>query len=103
MSLAGLAPTSSAQRSNVRSGPGVTIVIQNYAYHQDSLTVRAGTTVRVVNRDLTQHTLTADDGAFDTGTVQPGQTKRLTPRRLGKFPYHCDFHAFMTGTIAVVR
>ncbi len=78
-------------------------MIQNYAYHPDSLTVRAGTTVTVVNRDMTQHTLTANDGAFDTGTVQPGQTRRLTLRRSGTFMYHCDFHAFMTGTVTVVR
>lgn len=78
-------------------------MIENYGYHPDSLTVRAGTTVTVVNRDMTQHTLTANDGAFDTGTLQPGQARRLRLRRPGRFPYHCEFHAFMTGTITVAR
>jgi plastocyanin len=107
--LAAGSPTSPATNSGARAQTGgsvasghVVVVIQNYAYHPDTLTVRAGTTISVVNRDMTQHTLTANDGAFTTGTIQPGQTKQLTLRRTGTFPYHCLFHAFMTGTLKVV-
>jgi|SRR5579875_1179460 len=91
----------SSGQPRVASGH-VVIVIQNYAYHPDNLTVRVGTTISVVNRDMTQHTLTANDGAFNTGTIQPGQTARLVMRKTGTFPYHCLFHAFMTGTLKVV-
>jgi len=105
VAVAAVLSASSAGRSRGGHPPVASadeIVIQNYAYHPANLTVRAGTTITVVNRDMTQHTLTANDGAFDTGTLQPGQTKRLTLRRPGTFPYHCQFHAFMTGTIRVI-
>lgn len=88
--------------STVPSGKDVVVIIRNYAYTPDTVTVKAGTTITVTNRDMTQHTLTANNGAFDTGTIQPGQTKRIMVSKAGTYPYHCAFHAFMTGTIKVV-
>ena len=104
VSLAGGPASSGAKRSPaaVVSSKHLVITIQNYAYRPASVAVRAGTTITVVNRDPTQPTLTADNGAFDTGTIQPGQSKQLTLRRPGSFSYHCAFHAFMTGTLRVV-
>jgi plastocyanin len=63
------------------SGP--TIVIEGYAFSPAELTVDAGTTIAIVNRDSMTHTVTseaADDAfvpgavsgvSFDTGPVQP--------------------------------
>ncbi len=100
------APTrggSSASRSTVSaSGKTVRVTIHDYAYYPQNLTVRAGTTIVVTNTDQTQHTLTANSGAFDTGTLNSGQTGRFTVNKPGTYPYHCQFHAFMVGTIRVV-
>ncbi len=94
--------TGKSRLSQVLSSRTVGLTIKNYAYSPGSITVRAGTTLVVTNRDMTPHTLTANDGAFDTGTIQPGQTRRVGLSKAGMYPYHCAFHAFMTGTIDVV-
>jgi plastocyanin len=88
--------------SAVSSASNVAITIQDFAYSPASLTVKVGTTLTITNRDMTAHTLSANDGAFDSGTIQPGQTVRVTVHKAGTFPYHCEFHAFMTGTLKVV-
>ncbi len=77
--------------------------IVNYAFVPGTLTVRAGTTITVTNRDSTAHTATASSGAFDSGTLKPGQSARFALREPGAYVYVCQFHAFMTGTIKVVR
>ena len=88
--------------SAVAPGKKLVITIQNFAFHPASVTVRAGTVVTVINRDQTPHSLTANDGAFDTGSIGSGQAGHLTLTRAGSFAYHCVFHAFMTGSIKVV-
>jgi plastocyanin len=87
----------------VAHGHTARLTIANYAFTPASLTVTAGTTIRVTNHDSTAHTATARSGAFDSGTLKPGQTTTFTLRRPGVYPYYCQFHAFMTGTITVVR
>ncbi len=48
------------------------------------------------------HTATADDGSFDTGTITPGASSAgVTFNTVGTFAYHCKIHAAMHGTIAV--
>ncbi len=77
--------------------------IAGYAFHPETLTVRAGTKIIATNNDATAHTATAKSGAFDSGTLKPGQTRRFTLNKPGVYQYYCQFHAFMTGTIKVVR
>ena len=60
--------------------------------------MKAGSTITVINDDNTTHTLTANNGAFDTGDVGAGQDGRITVDRAGTFAYHCTIHTFMTGT-----
>jgi plastocyanin len=86
----------------VETGKSATLTISNFMYSPDSLTVRAGTKIRITNRDGTAHTLTADNGAFDSGTIGAGQTRDLVISKPGTYTFHCLFHAFMTGTIKVV-
>ena len=59
----------------------------------------AGTTLTVTNADSDPHTLTADDGSFDTGRIDPGTSATITLDQPGTYTYHCNFHESMTGTI----
>jgi plastocyanin len=77
--------------------------IVNYAYAPSPLTVEAGTTVTVRNKDRTAHTVTARSGAFDSGTLKPGQAVRFTLNKPGTYTFYCQFHPFMTGTIRVLH
>ena len=78
------------------------MIIKNFAFEPQTLTVRVGTRVTWTNRDATAHTATMDAGSPDTGTITPGQSRTIAFAHPGTYAYHCAFHAFMTGTIRVV-
>jgi plastocyanin len=74
------------------------------------LTVEAGSTLLVANVGGKPHTLTADDGAFDTGTIAPGpeggrfagSNTSVTLTEPGTFKFHCEVHpAAMKGVVTV--
>jgi plastocyanin len=50
------------------------------------------------------HTVTADDGSFDSGDLASGATFAVTaPAAQGTYLYHCRIHAGMTGELDVWR
>jgi plastocyanin len=51
--------------------------------------------------DSPDHTVTADDDSFDSGTLSNGDTFEQTFDEAGEFAYHCEIHSSMTGTITV--
>ncbi len=84
-------------------GGHVHVIIKDYAYRPDTVTVKAGTEITFTNEDQTAHTATANSGAWNTGTIDPGHSATVKLVKPGVYPYHCIFHAFMTGTVTVVR
>ena len=70
-------------------------------YVPDQLTVSVGDTVTWTNTDPMRHTVTADDGAFDSGRLGGGETFSHTFTSAGPVPYHCEIHSGMTGTVTV--
>ncbi|HSF51654.1 MAG TPA: plastocyanin/azurin family copper-binding protein [Nitrososphaeraceae archaeon] len=60
-----------------------------------------GNIVSWTNDDSTEHTVTADDGSFDSGPISPGDTFDNTFDAPGDFGYHCSIHPFMTGVVVV--
>jgi plastocyanin len=75
--------------------------IANFAFGQRVLRVRAGTRVRWVNGDQVQHSVTADNGAFDSGLIEPGRSFERVFDRAGEYAYHCTPHPFMTAQVVV--
>jgi plastocyanin len=80
---------------------GTSIVISNFAFSPRTLHVAPGTTIEVTNKDGVGHTLTADDGSFDTGILAGGAKGTITLESPGRYEYHCEIHNFMTGVIVV--
>jgi plastocyanin len=81
---------------------GATVVrIASLAFDGRVTRVRAGSTVRWVNDDQLQHSVTADDGAFDSGLIEPGRMYERLFDRPGDYAYHCTPHPFMTGHVIV--
>jgi plastocyanin len=81
---------------------GTTVAIESFKYAPTPATVKAGTTVRIDNRDSAQHTLTSTDvGEFDSGTVAAKTTVEVKFTKPGSFAYICQFHPFMKGTVTV--
>ncbi|MHB1446624.1 MAG: cupredoxin domain-containing protein [Acidimicrobiales bacterium] len=84
------------------SGGDDTVVIKNFEFMPMSLTVKAGALITVHNEDGTTHTLSATNGAFNTGDIPPGATKTfMAPSKAGKYSFYCQIHQYMTGTLTV--
>jgi plastocyanin len=68
-----------------------------------NVTVSAGGQVTVSNRDGAPHTVTSDDGAFDSGQIAGGATGSfVAPSQPGTYSFHCEVHPEMSGTLTVV-
>ena len=80
-----------------------TVDIENFAFSPDVVEVLEGTTVTWTNLDADSHTVTADDGAFDSGLLAQGESFSYTFDTLGTFPYHCTPHPSMTGDAEVTE
>jgi plastocyanin len=75
--------------------------MEDFVFRPERLEVAAGTTVVWINQGQVAHSVTADDGSFDSGTIEPGARRSLTFSRAGTFPFHCTPHPFMRGVIVV--
>jgi plastocyanin len=59
-------------------------------------------TVTFDNKDSSPHTVTADDGSFNSGNLNTGASWTHTFDAAGTFTYHCNYHSWMKGTIVVL-
>ncbi len=68
--------------------------------------VDPGTTIEWVADGRNPHTVTADDGSFDSGVLSNGQSFEQTYAEPGVYPYFCKLHGAaggvgMSGTVVV--
>jgi len=63
------------------------------------LNVHPGETVEFKNEDIFAHTVTADDGSFDSGLIQPGSSWKMTVQKSGTIAYHCTPHPNMKAML----
>jgi plastocyanin len=77
------------------------VSIPGKLFEPDRLQVLLGETVTWRNLDAVTHTITADDGTFDSGDLAPDGVYSFTFGRPGRTMYHCAIHRFMTGEIDV--
>jgi uncharacterized membrane protein len=73
--------------------------MKNVSFQPAQITVHPGETVVWKNEDIFAHTVTADDGSFDSGLIQPGQTWKMTVQKAGTIAYHCTPHPNMKATL----
>jgi plastocyanin len=78
-----------------------TVSIRDFRFDPAQVTIQPGTTVRWTNEGNTAHTVTADDGSFDSGTLQPGDSFMFTFQDTGTVAYHCEIHPQMTASVTV--
>lgn len=77
------------------------VKIAGFAFAPDSRSAKVGESVTWTNGDSATHTVTADDGAFDSGNLSGGKRFSFTFDTAGTFPYHCNIHRSMKGTVTV--
>jgi len=79
----------------------VAITIENFDFGQPR-TVSTGADVQVSNAEAEAHTMTARNGAFDTGSVDEGTSVTFkAPSVPGTYEFYCDIHPSMTGQLVV--
>jgi plastocyanin len=79
----------------------VNVVIEDYSFKAPSITVSAGTEIDWTNKDDDPHTVTADDGSFDSKGLGQGDVYKHVFTTPGRYPYHCAAHPFMKGVVIV--
>jgi plastocyanin len=90
------------------------VTIKNIAFDPATVHVSVGGTVTWTNDDSVSHSVTADDGSFDSnpschldllgepvGCMTQGQTFPHSFFNAGSFAYHCRIHDNMQGTVVV--
>lgn len=75
--------------------------IENFAFDPKQLTAKVGETVTWKNDDSTSHTVTADDGSFDSGSLASEKTFSQKFDKPGTYQYHCALHSSMIATVVV--
>ena len=93
-------PTAPAE-STTTPDSTTTVEIRNNAFNPAQLNVAPGTTVTFVNNDTVPHTVTADNGLFDSGELAPGASYPVVLEGAGTVTYHCKLHPEMRGSIVV--
>jgi plastocyanin len=78
-----------------------TVNVQFQAFGPGQLEVLPGETVEWDNVSERTHTVTADDGSFDSGDLDPAASFTRLFDTAGVFAYHCTKHAGMNGEIDV--
>ncbi len=81
----------------------VQVAIQNTAFNPVFITVVIGVNNSVVwtNYDATTHTVTDDNGTFNSGNLNGGQTWEYTFTTPGTYDYHCVYHSVMNAAVIV--
>jgi len=80
---------------------GTAVEMRAMAFAPTRIEVNAGGTVEWTNHDQLPHTVTADDGSWDSGPIAPDGTWRHTFDKPGTYAFHCTPHPFMTGVVVV--
>ena len=99
---------SEGQKCCVASAPGKNsvslakiILIGNYSFSPAEIRIGKGTEVIWKNNDGVEHTVTAADGSFDSGTLGPDGVYKKRFDKPGTYSYHCEMHPSMAGSIVV--
>ncbi len=78
-----------------------TVTIKNLSFTPATLEVTKGDKITWTNNDTVAHTVTSDNGKFESGQLAPGKTFEFTFNEMGTFSYHCSNHPTMKATITV--
>lgn len=87
------------------AGGQAQVQIGDNTFTANTLQVPVGTTIVWTHQGQRRHTVTADDGSFDSGTLQKDGTFQYTFTAPGEYPYFCTIHggAGGNGMAGVIR
>lgn len=77
------------------------VEMKTMAFAPNRIEIPAGGTITWTNNDPLVHTVTADDGSWDSGAIEPGKTWSHTFTQPGEYAFHCTPHPFMKAIVVV--
>jgi plastocyanin len=98
------APGQAPQQTGADSAAATNVLsarMEDFSFQPARLEVQRGTRVTWTNQGQVIHTVTANDGSFDSGDIGSGARGSITFSRPGTYEYHCRPHPFMRGVIVV--
>ena len=100
------APSLTGVAQSTGEAVSVTIHENRYSFIPSQLTIPVGTTVNWVNDEQAKHTVSADDGSFDSGDQELSVRYTFTFTEPGTYRYFCRYHGDvggvgMAGTVIV--
>lgn len=101
--VAALAAVVLAASAPAASAGALGVNVQFSDFNPTPLDVLPGETVEWSNVSERRHTVTADDGSFDSGDLFQGDRFAKTFDTVGTYAYHCTVHAGMVGEVDVRR
>jgi len=82
-------------------GAEVRISLVDFEFQPKALKVAPGTTLVFVNQGQAPHTVTDNQGRFDSGVLAPGAEFRRTFTEPGTYAIYCRFHLYMVFGLEV--
>ena len=100
-------PRTNGKTSRKEGAPAKTITLTNFQFAPKSITIKADTTLTWLNKEGT-HTVTADDGSWESPTLKAGESFSHKFDKAGTYAYHCAFHGAsggsnMAGSVKVIK
>lgn len=102
IALLAFVPAAGAQDSGVEAVPvqdARSVGIGDNFFDPPDATVEPGSTITWTNNGARPHTVTADDGSFDSGRLNPGDSYTVAFDGQGTVTYHCAIHPEMRGSV----
>ncbi|MFC5531850.1 multicopper oxidase domain-containing protein [Cohnella yongneupensis] len=87
--------------STAASKDGIPVNINSLSVSVKELHVKVGDTVIWTNADRQVHTVTSDDGLFNSGNLFPKKTFSYTFTKAGTYAYGCTIHPSIRGKVIV--
>jgi plastocyanin len=100
-SLLVLPGAAAAMEMNEAAAPGPDVSILFGSVTPVKVDTVAGQTVHWSNDSVRDHTVTADDGSYDSGSLGPNQRYDRMFDTPGTYTYHCRLHPYIRGEIDV--
>ena|SRR5438132_1434021 len=83
--------------SAIAQDAGPAVSAQDDQFIPATTSITSSTLLTWQNDGVEEHTITADNGAFDSGDLDPGQTFEFTFDSPGSYAYYCSIHGGPNG------
>ena len=81
--------------------PGTEIIIEDFKFKPNPLTITVGTTVTWSNKDALYHIIKSRDDLFESAPFYVNETFTHTFEEKGVFTYYCKIHGYSDAKVIV--